>query len=328
MSRKKNKHRPHPGIAGTSKSGTSKVGEPPASLPAGSALSTGWLIGAGGMVSSAVCWAYWPTLREVFAAWINQPDYSHGFLVLPIALFFLWIRRAEFPRTAIRPSAMGLVLLLVCVGLRYAAGKFFLQPLDCWTIPLWVMGSVWALLGWACLRWSLPSIVFLWFMFPLPYTAESWLSVPLQALATKLSTATLLILGQPALAEGNTIWLGEEQLFVEEACSGLRIFVGIFALAFAFVLFSRWPWWQKALALVAALPIAIFANVLRVVGTGLLYQWVSGEAGRHFSHDFSGLVMIPIAAALFWLFIQYLNRLLPEVELISPVMQAMSDTDT
>jgi len=137
-----------------------------------------------------------------------------------------------------------------------------------------------------------------------------------------------LILGLPVLAEGNTLWIGEEQLFVEDACSGLRIFVGIFALAFAFVLFSRWPWWQKALTLVAALPIAIIANVLRIVGivgTGLLYHWVSGEAGRQFSHDFSGLVMIPIAAAMFWLFVKYLDRLLPEVEMVSPAMRQAAD---
>jgi exosortase len=151
-------------------------------------------------------------------------------------------------------------------------------------------------------------------MVPIPFSAETWLSVPLQRIATKLSTEVLVTLGQPALAEGNTIWLGDNQLGIEEACSGLRILVGIYALAFAFVLFSRWSWWQKALALVAALPIAIVANVTRIVVTGLLYQYSTGEAARHFMHDFSGLVMIPFAAALFWMFLIYLDRLFPEVE--------------
>ncbi len=71
--------------------------------------------------------------------------------------------------------------------------------------------------------------------------------------------------------------LGEHTLFVEEACSGMRIFFGIFALAFAFVLFSRWSWWQKVLVLLAAMPVAIVANVTRIVATGLLYQFVSSE---------------------------------------------------
>src|SRR5690606_31421502 len=102
----------------------------------------------------------------------------------------------------------------------------------------------------------------------------------LQRVATKASTEVLVTLGQPALAEGNTIWLGDNHLGVEEACSGIRILIGIYALAFAFVLFSRWTWWQKGLALVAALPIAIMANVTRIVVTGLLYQYTSSDAAH------------------------------------------------
>jgi exosortase len=250
---------------------------------------------------------------------MTQPDYSHGFLVIPLALFFLWTRRSQFPWDEVRPSLSGAALLLFACGLRVAAGMFYLAPLDGWTIPIWLAGAVCLVAGWRCLMWSLPAIVFLWFMIPIPFTAESWFSVPLQAIATQLSTSCLVMLGQPALAEGNTIWLGDQQLFIEEACSGLRIFVGIFALAFAFALFSRWSWWQKALALVAALPIAIVANMTRVVVTGLLYQYSSSEAARHFSHDISGLVMIPFAAGLFWLFLLYLDRLFPLMEELSPV---------
>jgi len=324
VSRKKSKKKASLGKLNATQPAATKVAKQ-ASLPEELKLNVGWLISAGMLLLLTVCWAYWPSLLETFAAWVKEPDYSHGFLVAPLAAFFLYLRREELSRTALRPSAVGLILLLACLVLRYAAGTYFLQPLDRWTIPLWIMGCVWVLFGWPCLRWALPSIVFLWFMFPLPYTAESLLSVPLQSLATKLSSALLLVLGLPVLAEGNTLWIGEEKLFVEEACSGVRIFVGIFALAFAFVIFSRWPWWQKALTLVAALPIAIIANMLRIVGTGLLYHWISGEAGRRFSHDFSGLVMIPIAAFMFWIFVKYLDHLLPEVEMFSPTMRQASE---
>ncbi|MFV1995513.1 MAG: exosortase/archaeosortase family protein [Verrucomicrobiales bacterium] len=268
---------------------------------------------------AAFLWAYWPTLVEMVHQWNIQPDYSHGFLVLPIALVFLWSRRANFPHTGLRPSVAGALVLLVACMLRITAGLLYMIPLDGWTIPLWLVGAVWLLYGRRCLAWALPSLVFLWFMVPIPYRAERWLSLPLQRIATKLSTATLLMLGQPALSEGNTIWLGDHQMFIAEACSGLRIFVGIFALAFAVVLFSRWSWWQKALTLVAAVPVAIIANVGRIVATALLYQFVSSEAATKFSHDISGLVMIPVAAALLWIFLVYLGRLFPEVEEVAPV---------
>jgi exosortase len=267
---------------------------------------------------AAMLWSYWPTLSEVVSAWINQPDYSHGFLVAPLAAAFLWARRKSCPWESMRPSLLGLAVLAAVCGVRAFAALYYLQPVDAWTIPLWIMGAVWLMFGWACVRWALPSIVFLWFMLPMPYSAETWFSVPLQKIATQLSTAALVVLGQPALAEGNTIWLGEHQMMIEEACSGLRIFMGILALAFAFVLFSRWSWWQKALVLLAVLPIAIIANVTRIVVTGLLTEMASSEAAKTFSHDLSGAVMIPFAALLFWVFLIYLDRLFPEVELVSP----------
>jgi exosortase len=283
-------------------------------MPVSSRTSRTWLWGGSLLVVGATLWAYWPTLAEMVNQWERQPDYSHGYLVLPLALFFLWSRRSTLPYADGRPSLAGLILLLAATILRILAGMYYLLPLDGWTLPLTVAGLVCLLYGRAFLRWSLPAIAFLWFMVPMPYSAERWLSVPLQFLATKLSAASLVLLGQPAIAEGNTLHLGEHTLFVAEACSGMRIFFGIFALAFAFVLFSRWSWWQKGLVLVAVLPVAIVANVTRIVATGLLYQWVSSEAGAKFSHDIAGFVMIPFAAVLFWLLLVYLDKLFPQVE--------------
>jgi exosortase len=265
-------------------------------------------------VLAAILWAYWPTLQEMVHQWNQQPDYSHGFLVAPIAIAFLWSRRDKLPLSDLRVCWRGAILLVLAVALRYIAGKYYLLPVDGWTLPLTVAGAVWLLFGPAILWWCLPSIVFLWFMVPIPYAAERWLSVPLQAVATKSSTATLVLLGQPAMAEGNVIMLGDDKLFIEEACSGMRIFVGILALAFAFVLFSRWAWWLKALVLVAALPVALVTNMIRIVATGLLHQLVSSDAGHKFSHDIAGFVMIPLAAAMFWLLLVYLDKLFPLVE--------------
>jgi exosortase len=273
------------------------------------------------LMPAAIVWAYWPTIGYLVHEWEQKPDYSHGYLVLPIAAVFLWARRGAFPHSAARASLWGLAILLVAGLIRAAAGLFYLQPVDGWTLPISIAGAVLLVGGWQVLRWSLPSVVFLWFMVPIPYSAERWLSVPLQALATKLSTACLVCLGQPAIAEENVILLGDHRLFVEEACSGLRIFVGIFALAFAFVLFSRWSWWQKALVMAAVFPVAIVANVSRIVVTGLLQELASSEAAHKFSHDIAGFVMIPFAAALFWLFLVYLGRLFPEVEELPPAMR-------
>ncbi|MAT72670.1 MAG: exosortase [Planctomycetaceae bacterium] len=284
--------------------------------PASAARSQTGLLwsAASALLAAVIAWAYWPTFAALVDLWLRQPDYSHGFLVAPISVFFLWSRRDQRPALAPRPSAWGGVVLLAAGIARVAASVFYLTPLDSWTIPVTLAGAVWLLCGWPWLRWMLPSIAFLWFMAPIPYSAERWLSVPLQAVATELSTAALVCLQQPAIAEGNTIILGENTLLVEEACSGLRIFVGIAALACAFAMCSRWAWWKKLLVLAAACPVAILANSIRIVTTGMLYQGVSQEAAIRFSHDISGFAMIPIAAGLFWLLLSYFDRMFIEVE--------------
>ncbi len=257
-----------------SKAGKTKVHESESvSRAAAPVFSPTWLAAGALVLLIASVWAYWPTLSAMVQQWSNEPDYSHGFLVIPLSAFFLWFRRAQLDVTRLHPSIWGAVLLFVAAAMRIAASYFYLTPLDGWTFPIWIAGIVWLVFGWRCLRWSLPAIAFLWFMVPIPFSAETLLSVPLRRVATRLSTECLVMLGQPAVAEGNTIWIGDNPIGIEEACSGLRILIGIYALAFAFVLFSRWQWWQKGLTLVAALPIAIIANVTRVVITGLLYQF-------------------------------------------------------
>lgn len=270
----------------------------------------------GALLVGAFCWAYWPTLLSLEETWNSEPDYSHGFLVAPIALYFLWVRRDRFPASLTGGVGIGLLLIGFSVALRVVASLFYIDSLDGWSIPIWIAGACWLLGGWPLLRWSLPSVAFLWFMVPLPYRAEHLLSLPLQRVATKASCWLLQSLGQPALAEGNTILMGELHLEVEEACSGLRMFLAFFALCTAYVVIANRPRWQKGLVFASVVPIAITSNVLRVTGTGLLYRYIGGDAARTFTHDAAGWAMMPLAAAMLALLLWYLNRLFIEVRTI------------
>ncbi len=296
--------------------------------------SGGVFLIAGMILAAAFFWAYWPTLAGLVGAWNTEPDYSHGFFVAPLAIWFLWARRDLFPakeflgrsgparqagpttRGYVLDVVFGLGLIAFSVAMRALGSHFYLDAIDGWSILPWVGGVVLLLAGRKVFWWSLPSIAFLWFMVPLPYRVERWLSLPLQGAATKLSCWTLQALGQPALSEAHTILIGDNRLEVEQACSGLRIFVGITALAFAYVILMRRSWWEKALLLCSTIPIALIANSARIVATGLLYQYASGEAAKKFSHDAAGWVMIVFAAGLFGLVLWYLSRLVEEVEVV------------
>ena len=253
-------------------------------------------------------WAYWPALREILQTWNSNPDYSHGFLVVPIALVFLWVGRHRRPDPQQGVCWLGLALLAAAGGLRYAAGRFYLPELDGWSIPVWLGGIVLLFHGRRFFVWALPALGFLWFATPLPGSIEILLSTPLQHLAAVVSSWILQLFGQPAIAEGTTILLDQHVLDIERACSGLRMFYGIFALAVAWMVLARLRGWTALVVLVAAVPVALSANILRIFATGLLLQSVSDEAAARFSHDFAGYLMIPLGVVMFALLLLCLQK--------------------
>ena len=286
----------------------SQTQQPLPKEPSGTSIS---LFGLAG-VAVATTWAYWPTLRQLADTWDREPDYSHGYLVVPLFLFFLYLRRESFPKH-LNPSWVGVLLILGSIALRFAGGYYFLTPLDGWSIIPWVMGAALCLGGWSLLRWSLGPTLFLFFMVPLPFRAETLISQPLQKIAAIFSAFVLRCFGYAAFAEETTILVGSKVLEVEQSCSGLRIFVGIFALTCGYLIAFRRELWEAALLLVSAVPVALIANATRIVVTAILYERFTEEAAHKFSHDIAGLLMIPLAALLLGGVQWYLNCLMRDV---------------
>jgi len=272
----------------------------------------------GGLLGLVFLWSYGPTIRDLVSVWASVEDYSHGFLVVPAAILILWFRRAGRPTIDQSFHPEGLILIVVAGAMRWISVRYFIDAIDGWSLVVWIAGATWFLCGWPVLRWALPAIVFLLFMVPLPYRAETAVKLPLQRIATSGSSWVLQTLGQPALPEGTTIVLGDVHLDIEQACAGLRIFVGVLALAYLIVLFSCRNWWERALLLLASIPIAVLANVLRITTTALLYQQFADHSIRKQIHDCDGLFTIFVGAALLAFAAWYLKRLIRKVELADP----------
>ncbi len=287
-----------------------------------SRLNVRWLLA----LVVATVWSYWPTLVELAETWEREPDYSHGYLVLPLFAFFLYLRRDLFP-TVLRPSWIGLIVILASMGLRFIGGWYFLTPLDGWSIVLWTAGAALCLGGWPLLRWSVGPTLFLLFMVPLPFRMETLVSQPLQRIAAEFSAFLLRCLGQPAFASDTTLLVGNNVLEVEQSCSGLRIFVGIFALACGYLIAFRRELWEAVLLLISAVPVALAANAARIVVTALLYQHFTEDAAHKFSHDVAGWLMIPLAAALLGGVQWYLNCLMRD-ETAGEVGEIIKQIDT
>ena len=94
---------------------------------------------AGAILLVAFIWSYWPTIGLLVNAWNTEPDYSHGFLVIPIAVWILWARREKFPHATVRPAALGgIALVLLSVLARYLGARVYLDAVDGWSMMIWL----------------------------------------------------------------------------------------------------------------------------------------------------------------------------------------------
>jgi exosortase len=264
------------------------------------------------LVAAASAYAFWPTLAGLYSKWVNDPQYSHGLLVAPFAIGLLWAKRERFPAD-VRPAPLvGLILLAVAVAGHVLGGVIYFQWLEAFSLLPFLAALVLTFGGFRVLLWALPAIAFLLFMIPMPYTLEIQLGAPLQTLATIASTYVLQTLGQPALAEGNTILIKDFKLGIVEACSGLRMLVTFITFSTAVCMVVRKPLSDKLLILLSAIPIALMVNITRIVITGLMYLYVNGQTAHVFFHDLAGWFMMPMALGLLWVELWVLRHLFIE----------------
>jgi exosortase D (VPLPA-CTERM-specific) len=227
--------------------------------------------------------------------WAADGDYTHGFLILPLALYFVWNDREGLARLPIRSSWLGaglLVLGLAMLVVGTVGAELFLQRSSFVVV---VAGLVWMLLGWEWLRALAFPIAFLLFMVPLPAIVMNAVAFPLQLFAAQTATFCLQAVGIPVLREGNVIALADTTLEVAEACSGIRSLQALLALGAVYGYFTQRSTWKRWALLLVSIPIAIAANALRVSGTGFLAHYFGSEVAQGFYHSFAGWIVFVVA---------------------------------
>ena len=233
-------------------------------------------------------WLYGPVLIRLVRQWWSDPNFSHGFFVPVFAAFVVWQNRTRLRAIQPKPSMWGLPVIVISLAMLLVGtfgAELFLSRVS---FILLIGGAVIFFVGWAMLRTVLFPLCFLVLMIPIPAIVFSQITLPLQMLASKLAAGTLPICGVPVLREGNIINLPAMPLEVAQACSGIRSLMSLTTLAIMYgYLVEPRVWVRVALAL-ASIPIAVAANGLRIVGTGLIVQYWDPEKAEGFFHLFSG----------------------------------------
>lgn len=151
---------------------------------------------------------------------------------------------------------------------------------------------------------------FLVFMVPLPIAMYSRIASPLQLLASRVASTVMNLTGVPVLCEGNHITLpGGVQMFVAEACSGMRQMTGFLALTAAVAYLTARPIWYRLIIVLAALPVALTANVARIVLTGYIMHFVNRDYASGTYHTLEGILMMGFGLLLLNFVCSVLNQL-------------------
>jgi exosortase D (VPLPA-CTERM-specific) len=234
----------------------------------------------------------WPGLAWVVTAW-ERPEYSHGYLIGPIALYLFvsQLQRDLTPEGTPRGGAWGVatVGLGLLVGLL---GSVIDAPgITVYGFAIAIAGLVLAAMGTRRgLRYWAP-VIYLVFMLPLP-TAIYWqLSLALQLISSQLGVAVISSLGIPVVLDGNIIDLGNYKLQVAEACSGLRYLFPLASFGFLFAVLYKGPRWHKVVLFLSTVPITVMMNSFRIGVIGILVDRYGIEQADGFLHFFEGWII-------------------------------------
>lgn len=255
---------------------------------------------------------FWNGIEQMWGWWIESPEYSHALLIPPISAFLIWQQRDRLEQLPFEGSWLG-VAIVCCGGLLLALGQIgTLFVLVQYAFVVVLFGLALALVGLRGFRRMLVPLLMLLFMVPLPQFVLANLSTRLQLLSSSLGVGFMRWFDVSVLLEGNVIDLGNYQLQVAEACSGLRYLFPLMTLGFLMAYFYKGAWWKRGLVFLSSIPLTVLMNSFRVGTIGIMVDRWGIAMAQGFLHEFQGWALFMLSALLMLGEIALLNRITPE----------------
>lgn len=256
--------------------------------------------------------AWWPIILGLLVLYVptywgmahglwNNDDYAHGPIVLIVTLYLIWQERAVFahedsaaPRTRGEATTgwflLGLGLLVYAVG---RSQEILLMEVGS-QIPV-ILGVLLITLGLSAVRALWFALFFLIFMVPLPGFVVDTVTGPLKQYISVIAEQVLYVAGYPIARSGVVLTVGQYQLLVADACSGLHSMFSLTAMGLLYLyLMQRTSVARNLIIMASIIPIAFAANVVRVMVLILVTYHLGDEAGQGFLHGFAGIMLFVI----------------------------------
>ncbi len=267
---------------------------------------------AGALVIGLFTVLYWRVFQGLYLNWTAVDSYySHGFLIPPISLYFVWKQRDALLKAPIVPNAWGYVLLVATCLWLLASDFLGLRVFAQVSILPMLAGLILAFFGTRHLQLMWFPLAFLVFMIPIPPSLTQSISLRIKLLATELAVRLAQLVTLPVIRDGSYIRFNHDQLLVGEVCGGLRSLIALLAFGALMSYLSKTRTWARLVILAVSGPIAVVSNITRIFGLCVVgYFWGSGVAAGKF-HDISGVLIFVVAFVLLFALESLLRWLAP-----------------
>lgn len=243
---------------------------------------------------------YASTYAELARTVWSTDEQGHGPLILASSAWLLWAKRNEIFGGEPQPAPLlGFLIMALALAMFVVARSQSVIEVETFSQILVLIGGLLLLQGKRALRLAWFPLVFMLFLVPLPGVLVQAITLPLKSVVSVVAEEILHALGYPIARTGVMLVIGQYQLLVADACSGLNSLFTLEALGLLYMnLMNYQSRTRNILLAVMIVPISFISNVTRVIILVLITYYLGDQAGQGFAHEFAGLVLFLVALVL------------------------------
>jgi exosortase B len=281
-----------------------------------------WLIALAGFMVMYVPVYIWASKT----IWQTE-DQGHGAIILAVLIWLFWEARKKIA-AADGPPALKTGWVTFAIGiLIYAIGRLFSISIFEMGSQIFIVSAILLLLQ-GVNAWKLCwfPVIYILFMIPLPSVLVDAITGSLKQVISDLVTSLLYTAGYPIARSGVMLTIGQYQLLVADACSGLHSMFSLSALGTLFMyIMARKSLLHNSIMLMSILPIAFVANICRVIVLVLVTYYLGDEAGQGFLHGAAGMVLMLTALVIFFALDKFISMFISDEENIQAIQTPITE---